>query len=217
MFDFFLNTKIEGLSLYELLFWFLIYGVIGWVFESTLKSIEEGRFVNRGFLLGPFIPIYSCGVTLFILFLTPIERLAPIKFTLSFLPEGHQVLKFDYKFYIMFLAGGLICSALEYVVSFVMEKMFHQRWWDYTEYKFNTKGRVCISITYCWGALSIAAIHFIHPLIGQNITDHLPKKLGVIIMFILYAWLLADTIISNIIAKKKKDQILNEKSEQEEG
>lgn len=217
MINFLLNTKIEGLSLYELLFWFLIYGVVGWVFESTLKTIEEGHFINRGFLFGPFIPIYSFGVTLFIFFLTPLERLAPLKFSVSFLPEGSRVLEFDYKFYIMFFAGGLICSALEYVVSFVMEKMFHQRWWDYTDYKFNTKGRVCVSITYCWGALSIAAIHFIHPLIGQNITDHLPKKVGVVIMFTCYALLLTDTILSNVIAKKNKEKILEDKTQQEEG
>ena len=204
MFEFLTGTKIFGIEIYEILLWFLIYGIIGWIFESSLRSIADKKFVNRGFLFGPFIPIYAFGITGFVFLLNPLYTLPPLEFSLPFLPQGHQTLSFDYKYYLIMLGGMVISSVLEYVVSFSMEKLFNQRWWDYTPYKYNTKGRVCFSITFCWGALSIAAVHYIHPLIGKNITDHLPKKVGFIIILVAYGILLIDIILSNISASKKK-------------
>lgn len=214
MFAFLTNTKIFGIAIYEVLVWFLIYGVIGWLFESTLRSIAEKKFVNRGFLFGPFIPIYAFGITGFVFLLNPLYTLKPLEFTLAGLPEGHQVISFEYKYYLIMIGGMVISSVLEYVVSFSMEKLFNQRWWDYTPYKYNTKGRVSFSITFCWGALSIAAVHFIHPLIGKKITDLLPEKVGFAIILIAYSLLLIDVILSNISAtKKKKAQASQEKKE----
>ena len=217
MLDFLSHTKILGVALYEILIWFLIYGVIGWIFESTLRSIAEKKFVNRGFLFGPFIPIYAFGVTGFVFLLNPFYTLPPYEMTLSFLPEGHQTISIDYKYYLIMVGGMVISSVLEYVVHFSMEKLFNQHWWDYTPYKFNTCGRVCFSITICWGALSIAAVKFIHPLIGKNISDHLPKKIGLIIIFAVYGLLFIDIILSNIAAtKKKKKQALEESATTQE-
>ena len=147
MLEFLCNTKILGIEIYEILIWFLIYGVIGWIFESTLRSVAEKKFVNRGFLFGPFIPIYAFGITGFVFLLNPLYVLEPYKMTLSFLPEGHNTISIDYKYYLMIIAGMVISSVLEYVVHFSMEKLFNQHWWDYTPYKFNTRGRVCFSIT----------------------------------------------------------------------
>lgn len=206
MLAFLTETKLFGIEIYEILIWFLVYGVFGWVFESTLRSIAEKKFVNRGFLFGPFIPIYAFGITGFVFLLNPLYTLKPYEMTLSFLPEGHQVIAIDYKYYLIMIGGMIISSVLEYVVHFSMEKLFNQHWWDYTPYKFNTRGRVCFSITICWGALSIAAVKFVHPLIGQNITHYLPKKAGLVVIFAAYGVLLADIILSNISATKKKKQ-----------
>ena len=216
MFTFLTNTKIFGIEIYEILIWFLIYGVIGWIFESSLRSIADKKFVNRGFLFGPFIPIYAFGVTGFVFLLNPLYTLEPLKMRLSFLPAGHQIIEIDYKYYLIMIGGMIISSVLEYVVSFSMEKLFNQRWWDYTPYRYNTKGRVCFSITFCWGALSVAAVHYIHPLIGKNISDALPKKVGFVIILVAYSVLLIDIILSNISAtKKKKAQDLEEEQSSE--
>lgn len=204
MLEFLTSTKIFGIEIYEILLWFLIYGVFGWIFESSLRSIADKKFVNRGFLFGPFIPIYAFGITGFVFLLNPLYILEPLEFKLSFLPEGYQTIKFDYKYYLIMLGGMVIASLLEYVVSFTMEKLFNQRWWDYTPYKFNTKGRVCFSITVCWGALSIAAVRFVHPYIGKMFTDHIPEKAGLAIIIIAYSALFIDIVLSNISATKKK-------------
>lgn len=216
MLDFLCNTKILGIEIYEILIWFLIYGVIGWIFESTLRSVAEKKFVNRGFLFGPFIPIYAFGITGFVFLLNPLYVLKPYIMTLSFLPEGHNTIAIDYKYYLMIIAGMVISSILEYVVHFSMEKLFNQHWWDYTPYKFNTRGRVCFSITICWGALSIAAVKFIHPLIGKAISDSLPRKVGLVVIIAAYSLLLIDTIASNISASKKKKKLALEQSEQKQ-
>ena len=216
MLDFLCNTKILDIEIYEILIWFLIYGVIGWIFESTLRSIAEKKFVNRGFLFGPFIPIYAFGVTGFVFLLNPIYSLEPAKMTLSFLPEGHNVISIDYKYYLMIIAGMIISSILEYVVHFSMEKLFNQHWWDYTPYKFNTRGRVCFSITICWGALSVAAVKFIHPLIGKAISDNLPRKAGLVVIIAVYSLLFIDIVVSNIAASKKKKKLELEQKEEKQ-
>ena len=215
MFEFLTNTKIFDIEIYEILIWFLIYGVIGWIFESSLRSIADKKFVNRGFLFGPFIPIYAFGITGFVFLLNPLYTLPPIHFTLAGMPQGYQEFTFEYKYYLIMLGGMVISSILEYVVHFSMEKLFNQHWWDYTPYKYNTKGRVCFSITFCWGALSVAAVHFIHPLIGKNISDLLPKKAGFVIILIAYSLLLIDVILSNIAATKKKKKLEAEAAQSE--
>ncbi|MBE6818416.1 MAG: hypothetical protein E7517_04565 [Ruminococcaceae bacterium] len=215
MFEFLTTTKIFGIEIYEVLLWFLIYGVIGWIFESGLRSIADKKFTNRGFLYGPFIPIYAFGITGFVFLLNPLYTLGPIEMRLSFLPAGHQIISIEYKYYLIMLGGMLISSVLEYVVSFSMEKLFNQRWWDYTPYKYNTKGRVCFSITFCWGALSVAAVHFIHPLIGKNISDALPQKVGFVIIIVAYSLLFIDIILSNISATKKKKKMLQEAAQED--
>ncbi|MBR2590584.1 MAG: putative ABC transporter permease [Clostridia bacterium] len=207
MLEFLTNLKVFGIEIYEVLIWFLIYGVIGWIFESGLRSAADKKFVNRGFLYGPFIPIYAFGITGFVFLLNPLYTLEPLEVTFIGLPQGHQTITIEYKYYLIMIGGMIISSILEYVVSFSMEKLFNQRWWDYTPYKYNTKGRVCFSITFCWGALSVAAVHFIHPLIGKNITDWLPKKVGFIIILVGYSILFIDIILSNISATKKKKQM----------
>lgn len=207
MSKFLFNTHLFGFSVYQLLFWFLIYGIFGWIFESTTVSLSEKKVTNRGFLFGPFIPIYAFGITGFALLLNPINNLAPYNMNFAFLPVGKNIVPIHYNYFIMFFAGCIIASMLEYIVSFLMEKLFNQRWWDYTPYSYNIKGRVCLSITVCWGLLSIAAVKFVHPYIGMMITNHIPQKIGLIIIYAGYAIILVDTIASGITATKKKKEL----------
>lgn len=130
----------------------MIYAFIGWCWETPFASIiEEKRFVNRGFLYGPFIPIYAFGILLII---SVLEKLTP------YIPEGRV-----YKFLTVFVITGILCSALEYIVSYSLEKMFKTRWWDYSHMKFNLNGRVNFLYSIGWGVGGNVVWFVIYPLV----------------------------------------------------
>lgn len=106
-------------TLCRVIFYFMIYSVVGWIYETTLCSITDRHFVNRGFLNGPYCPIYGSGALLDVLILGRIEN-----------P------------FLLFILGVLVTCSLEYLTSYVMEKLFKARWWDYSDKKFNIGGRV---------------------------------------------------------------------------
>ena len=101
--------------------WFLFYSFVGWVYESILVSCQQHRLVNRGFLNGPLCPIYGTGATLAIAVLGNVHN--PV---------------------IIFLVSMVGATILEYSTSWVMEQLFHARWWDYSNFRFNLQGRVCL-------------------------------------------------------------------------
>ena len=142
------EKKMGALEKAETLFlWFMIYSVVGWIYESILCSVAQKKFINRGFLNGPYCPIYGSGAVLVILVLG--------KLTNPFL---------------LFFAGALLTCSLEYLTSFVMEKLFHARWWDYSKRKFNINGRVCLIGAVVFGAFSTVLVLWIHPLVTK-LTD----------------------------------------------
>ena len=122
---------------------FLVYSVMGWCMETIVCMIESKKFVNRGFLIGPCCPIYGCGGLLITLILSQIS---------------------DYPI-IVFFSAILICGTLEYFTSFIMEKLFNARWWDYSHKKFNINGRVCLSTASMFGILSCIILYVTNPTI----------------------------------------------------
>ena len=206
-YNFLVSTEIFGLSLFEIFEYFLVYGVIGWIFESCVVSAREKHWVNRGFLFGPFIPIYSFGVVSMVFLLAPLNALEPIRFTIDFLPQGSRDVFFDYKYFAIFVGGGLVCSLLEILVSWIMEKLFNMRWWDYTDYRFNFHGRACLSIGALWGLMSIIVISFLHPYLVALPLSYAPKRVVYVIMLVGYAILLADSILSAIMASKLSQKV----------
>ena len=141
--------------------------------EVILKSIENKKFINRGFLIGPICPIYGYGCLLIIILLK----------------------RFTSNIFILFLSSILVCSILEYITSLVMEKLFKARWWDYSKRKFNLNGRICLNTMIPFGILGIIMMYIINPfleakllLINENI-----KIILAIILLVIY-------IIDNIIS-----------------
>ncbi len=126
--------------LYILLFF--LYSFLGWCLEVLCKLVSEKKFVNRGFLIGPYCPIYGYGAILMSVLL---QKYLDDPFTL-------------------FIMIVLICSVLEYFTSFFLEKIFHTRWWDYTKYRFNINGRICLEtmilLDYLVYLLCIKLLHF---------------------------------------------------------
>ena len=102
---------------------FFIYAILGWIIETTLVSIEKKKFVNRGFLKGPWLPIYGCGMILILVLLSWLMT----------------------KPLLMFILIILLCGFLEYMTSYILEKLFHKKWWDYKDSFLNINGRVCFA------------------------------------------------------------------------
>lgn len=160
---------------------FLIYSFIGWIVDIIGDYLQNERIVNRGFLIGPYCPIYGTGALLIIIILS----------------------KYSNDLLVLFIMSVLVCSILEYLTSYVMEKLFHTRWWDYKTMSFNINGRVCLSNSIIFGLLGVLLVYFINPFI-YNLIIKIPNVLFVIILGILFLIFITDVIISfNIITKIK--------------
>ena len=128
---------------------FFFYCFCGWVWESCYVSLCQRRWVNRGFLHGPLLPIYGSGAII-ILFVT-----LPVAGNLA----------------LVWLLGMLAATALEYVTGAAMERLFKVRYWDYSKKKFNLDGHICLSSSIAWGFFSILLVRFIHPPIARLLAD----------------------------------------------
>lgn len=126
-------------------FFFYLYCLFGWCFESSYVSLKTGRFVNRGFMRGPFLPIYGSGAIMMLVVSAPFESMeAP----------GRQIL--------IYFAGCVGATVLEYVTGVVMEALFKVRYWDYSNKPFNFQGHICLSSTLAWGALTVIVTEYLH-------------------------------------------------------
>lgn len=160
---------------------FFIYSFLGWIMEVTLTLIIDKKFVNRGFLLGPCCPIYGCGCILLNLLLH--------NYTNNIL--------------VLFILTMFTCSLLEYITSFLMEKIFKLRWWDYSQMKFNINGRICLETMTPFSILGVLAIKYATPFFITNI-NKLSEKTILIISIILITLFIIDVIISLTIVFKLK-------------
>ncbi len=127
---------------------FFIYSFLGWIFEVIISLIRKKKFINRGFLIGPYCPIYGYGVLLITILLK----------------------KYQNDVVIMFVMSMLISGTLEYFTSYFMEKMFNARWWDYNYKKFNINGRICLDVLLTFGTLSCLIIYFVNPFLIEVIS-----------------------------------------------
>lgn len=163
--------------------YFPAYAFLGWCLEVVYASVNTGKFVNRGFLNGAVCPIYGFGAVLFILFLKPIAN--------------HLLL--------LFLASVLIASLLELVGGYILEKLFHMRWWDYSKEPFNIGGFICLKFSLMWGLAGVFLVKIIQPMIA-SVLRHLPTTPVVILIILFYLLLITDFIITVIaIAHLNRD------------
>jgi len=128
----------------RLIWYFLIYAMIGYLVEVAYCSIRERKLVNRGFLHGPWLPIYGIGALLIII--------STISFT------AHAPL--------VFIVTVVLTSAVEYIGSWALEQLFGVQLWDYSRYRFNIKGRVCLKNSILFGILGLTLVYLIHPFVG---------------------------------------------------
>ena len=163
---------------------FFVYAFAGWCIEVSLKYIQYHRFINRGFLTGPVCPIYGCGA---VLITVVIGNLASV--------ESGLVMTFALSF--------VICGVVEYLTSLVLEKIFHARWWDYSQKPMNLHGRVWIGNLLLFGIGGVAIIHILNPAI-YKVLGLIPLKTREIIMTALLVIIAADFVISYFVLKLVK-------------
>lgn len=163
-----------SLSIYILLFF--IYSFAGWLMEVTTVSIGQKKLVSRGFLIGPCLPIYGFGVTLITLLLT----------------------RYSDDVIVLFVMAFVLCCVLEYFTSYIMEKLFNARWWDYSNKRFNINGRVCLSNGICFGLGGCLVILGTNPII-LNFLSHIPQTTLTILAIIFCSVFVVDLIISTIV------------------
>lgn len=170
--------QILGIDIRIYFLLFIIYSMCGWAMEVIGKLIEYKRFINRGFLIGPYCPIYGYGALL-ITFLLKKYTDDPIA---------------------LFVMAILVCGILEYLTSYYMEKMFKARWWDYSQRKFNINGRVCLNTLIPFGLLGLFIMYISNPFLLEKLSL-LPEMWINILFWSLLIIFIADNIISGIVIR----------------
>lgn len=178
-----------GAKLFEILTYFIIYSFLGWGMESIVRSVSEKKIINTGFLKGPFCPIYGIGAIIMLLFL---ER-------------------FQNKPILLFFIAITLLTIWEYIVGLILEKMFHTKYWDYSDQKFNFQGRICLVNSICWGVLGVVFVKYIHPFI-QKLFSNIDNYLLYYVISIIAVVLLVDMITT--IIKVKNIKVTLEKVEE---
>ena len=173
-----------NINLFELINYFILYSFLGWIMESVFQSICEKKIINTGFLKGPFCPIYGFGASIMFLFL-----------------EG-----FENKPILLFGIAIIILTAWEYMVGIFLEKVFHTKYWDYSDHKINFQGRICLTNSICWGILGVIFVKYIHPFV-QEVMGKMDTNLLNYIMAILSIILITDMISSIIHVKNMKTKL----------
>lgn len=154
------------------LFWlFFFYSFIGWCIEVCAAAVQHRKFVNRGFVAGPLCPIYGFGAILFEIFL----------------PELTEDPFF------LFLGGFVLASLLEYSTGMFFEKVYKKKLWDYSRFRYNVGGYICLPFSLLWGILSVVTVMFANPLLC-GLFDRIPHLLSVALLLVLGSLLLLDTV-----------------------
>lgn len=156
-----------------LLFYFMIFAVLGWILEVAFAAVKSGRFVNRGFCNGPVCPIYGAGV-------------AAIYAALGTLRD---------RWLLLFLASVLVTSAIELATGFLMDKLFHTKWWDYSKMPCNLGGYICLRFSLIWGLLCMGVVKLLFPLF-DGLYLLLGERIVCTTEIVFFTVLLADVAVS---------------------
>lgn len=160
-------------NIVQWLFIFYTYCFLGWCFESAYVSLRDGHLINRGFLRGPFLPLYGSGATMMYVVSLPFQ--------------DHVILTY--------FAGCIGATALEYITGVTMDALFNVRYWDYTRKKFNFQGHICLSSTIAWGFLTIFMTQVIHKPIERFMFSIPPRGLWYATLLLTF-YLAADLALS---------------------
>ena len=176
---------IFGLTFYQILWYFLEYSFIGWVVEVVYHAVAMGKIINRGFLNGPVCPIYGTGMLGVLMLYNLI--------TAALSDAG--VTSNSVRLICIFAGGMLFATAVELAGGWLLDKIFHARWWDYSDRKFNLNGYICPQFSLLWGLGILAVVEIIHPLLAVEPTHGIiAHAAGIIVLAILYTLFAIDCV-----------------------
>lgn len=153
---------------------FYIYGFLGWVWESCYVSIKQGKWVNRGFLRGPLLPIYGFGAVMLLVVSIPVR--------------GNYMLTY--------IAGVAGATVLEYITGWAMEKLFKVRYWDYSNQKINLHGYICLTSSIAWGFFTIIMTEVLHPPVERIVQKGMSREADILLVCVVSVVFVADTVVS---------------------
>lgn len=172
---------------------FFIFSFLGWLWETIFCSIRTGHFQNRGFLFGPLCPIYGCCLII-------------LQLLYDFIPAIHNGQLSVWQLFLISAVGSAIA---EYLTSWYLEKRFHARWWDYSKVPLNIRGRICLPVTICFGALGVVFVKFLIPLF-ERIPEPNPilLEITVLVMTGLFCadFALTEASLHDLVAKIEEAQ-----------
>lgn len=160
-------------GLYEIFWYFVVYSLLGWVVEVCFCSINTGSFVNRGFLNGPVCPIYGFGMVAVLVFLWPLR---------------HHLAG-------LYVGAVILTSALELVTGWVLKKLFHTSWWDYSDMRFNLGGYICLRFSLVWGVGATLVVKLLHPAVAALVAM-MPHMLGIVLAVFVVILFVCDLVIT---------------------
>ncbi|MCR5705738.1 MAG: putative ABC transporter permease [Acholeplasmatales bacterium] len=177
--DFLYKDIVYDFSLYNLLWYFLIYAFLGWCMEVCYAAFKTKSFINRGFLNGTYCPLYGAGACVVLVLLEPVSN--------------HP--------FLVFLLSSLITTAIEFLTGLILELLYHKKWWDYSGRRFNIKGYVCLEFSIIWGICCLLVYDLLHPIVRWPV-NHIPHNVGI---WLLAIWLLdfvLDVVVSTVQATR---------------
>ncbi len=180
-------------SIIQWLFFFYFYCFFGWVFESTYVSLKSGKFVNRGFMRGPFLPIYGSGAIMMLVVSMPFQE----------------------NIFLTYIAGCIGATALELVTGLSMEALFKVRYWDYSNQRFNYKGHICLSSTIAWGFLTILMTELVHKGV-ERIVFAIPAVVVSVVTVVVTVYIIIDFTLSFKAAMDLRDILVGLEKAKEE-
>ena len=164
--------------------YFVVYSFLGWVCECVYCAVLDRHFVNRGFLNGPFCPIYGCGAMAVLILIAPYSN------HIAFI----------------FISGAIAASIIEYITSYLLEKLLNLKLWDYSKNILNINGRVCLRNSTLFGLLSVALVTFIHPKIAE-LVGLIPAKWLHVLSLSFFIYFIIDTLASVHVFMKLRKKI----------
>ena len=162
------------MAVIDLFLYFILYSFLGWCCESVYCSVIQRKWVNRGFLNGPFCPVYGFGALLVLFLLRDVRHSFPA----------------------LFLSGMVMTSVLEYITSVILEKLFHMHWWDYSHMRFNLNGRVCLLNSTLFGLACVLLCHVAHPRVMRLVYFLVDHHVAIPLAAVLLVLYLADIVVS---------------------
>ena len=175
---------VAGMTYYQICWYFLIYSFGGWFVEVIFHAVTLGKVVNRGFLNGPVCPVYGFGV---------LSVFAAINLMQS---NGQRLNSLE-----IFLFGVILATLVELLAGWLLDRCFHARWWDYSAKPFNFRGYICLEFSLIWGLAILFVVHIFQTFVDHHTVKSLAPREGWILLALLYAFYLADFVVTLAIIR----------------